>query len=85
MVIIQNNLKKKLWARLSEDDQKTLKQSAKGFRDTLLNHQFKTNEQFLNLVAPETDYVPIYRGTQDILEGLRSKLSKVAYEQADKD
>lgn len=80
-----NNLNKKLWARLSEDDQKTLKQSAKGFRDTLLNHQFKTNEQFLNLVAPETDYVPIYRGTQDILEGLRSKLSKVAYEQADKD
>jgi hypothetical protein len=80
-----NNLNKKLWARLSEDDQKTLKQSAKGFRDTLLNHQFKTNEQFLNLVAPETDYVPIYRGTKDILEGLRSKLSKVAYEQADKD
>lgn len=79
-----NNLNKKLWATLSEDDQKTLKQSAKGFRDTLLNHQFKTNEQFLNLVAPETDYVPIYRGTQDILEGLRSKLSKVAYEQADK-
>lgn len=79
-----NNLNKKLLATLSEDDQKTLKQSAKGFRDTLLNHQFKTNEQFLNLVAPETDYVPIYRGTKDILEALRSKLSKVAYEQADK-
>ena len=80
-----NNLNKKLLATLSEDDQKTLKQSAKGFRNTLLNHQFKTNEQFLNLVAPETDYVPIYRGTKDILEGLRSKLSKVVYEQADKD
>ena len=78
-----NNLNKKLWARLSEDDQKTLKQSANGFRDTLLNHQFKTNEQFLRLVAPDTDYVPIYRGSSNVLEGLGVVPSKTLYDNLD--
>jgi len=78
-----NNLNKRLLGTLSTEDQETLKQSADGFRDTLVNHQFKTNEQFLNLVAPDTDYVPIYRGIKDVIESLGTPPSKNLYELID--
>ena len=64
------NFNKKLWSRLSDEDKNTIKENANKFRDNLVTHQLETNKKLLDLVAPDTDYVPIYRGTTSTAEAL---------------